>query len=188
MRSNYEDPDFYFTIHDLWVNVQPLYKQLFTYVRQKLIKQYGETIFRRDGPIPAHLLGNMWGQNWRGIFDIIYKEELETPDVTREMIKQGYTTQRIFQAAEEFFTSLGLLPMTPEFWRNSMLQKPNDIHTQCTPSAWDFCNNIDFRIKQCTHITIEDYINSHYEMTHVQYYMHYSGQPFTYREAPNPGT
>lgn len=108
----------------------------------------------------------MWGQNWRNILDIV-KPYSETPDVTGEMMKQGYTPTKIFQVAEEFFTSLGLPPMSPEFWRNSIIQKPNDAYTQCSASAWDFCNLIDFRIKQCTQITLEDFINSHHEMTHI---------------------
>lgn len=52
---------------------------------------------------------------------------------------------RIFQMAEEFFTSLGLKPMPPEFWRFSMLDRPKNRKVQCTASAWDFCNRIDFR-------------------------------------------
>lgn len=47
--------------------------------------------------------------------------------------------------AEEFFTSLGLKAMPPEFWRYSMIEKPLDRRVQCTASAWDFCNRIDYR-------------------------------------------
>lgn len=145
MRAIYEDADFFFTVQDLWTQIQPLYKQLFTFVRKGLVKRYGDKIIRSDGPIPAHLLGNMWGQNWRNIFDLIKPGGTEIPDVTGEMIKQGFTPLKIFQIAEEFFTSMGMSPMSPEFWRNSMLQRPTDMHVQCTASAWDFCNNIDFR-------------------------------------------
>jgi peptidyl-dipeptidase A len=166
MRELYEDPDFFFTVQDLWQQVGGLYKQLFTFVRSGLYRHYGPRVLRRDGPIPAHLLGNMYGQNWRNILDII-KPQNEMPDITGEMIKQGYTPMKIFQVAEEFFTSLGLPPMSPEFWRNSILQKPNDVYTQCSASAWDFCNLLDFRIKQCTQISLEDFINSHHEMTHI---------------------
>lgn len=185
MRAVYEDPDFFFTVQDLWTKVQPLYKQLFTFVRRALYLKYGDQVMRPDGPIPAHILGNMWSQNWRNVIDLI-KPYPETPDVTGEMIKQGYTPTKIFQVAEEFFTSLGLPPMSPEFWRNSIIQKPNDVYTQCAASAWDFCNLIDFRIKQCTQISLEDFINAHHEMTHIQYYMQYTAQPFIYRESPNP--
>ena len=51
----------------------------------------------------------------------------------------------MFQIAEEFFTSLGMKPMPPEFWRYSMFEKPIDREVKCTPSAWDFCNRIDYR-------------------------------------------
>ncbi|XP_055641071.1 angiotensin-converting enzyme-like isoform X2 [Toxorhynchites rutilus septentrionalis] len=186
MRSLYDDNDFFFTVNDLWTKIQPLYRQLVTFVRKGLVRQYGENVVRKDGPLPAHLLGNMWAQNWRNILDLVKPGQSETPDVTGEMIRQGYTPLKIFQTAEEFFTSIGLSPMTPEFWRNSMLQKSNEIHGQCTASAWDFCNKIDFRIKQCTQVNLEDFVNAHHEMTHVHYYMQYASQPYLYREGPNP--
>lgn len=145
MRSVYEDDDFFFVVQDLWTQTLPLYKQLFTFVRHGLVRKYGTHVVRPDGPIPAHLLGNMWAQNWRSILDVVRREPAETPDVSGEMIRQGFTAQKIFQMAEEFFTSMGLPAMLPEFWRNSMLQKATDPFSQCTASAWDFCNNIDFR-------------------------------------------
>lgn len=52
----------------------------------------------------------------------------------------------MFRVAEEFFTSLGLLPMPPEFWAESMLEKPTDgREVVCHASAWDFYNRKDFR-------------------------------------------
>ncbi|KFB45637.1 AGAP007982-PA-like protein [Anopheles sinensis] len=188
MRSVYEDSDFFFTVDDLWIQLQPLYRQLFTFVRKGLLRQYGEFIIRPDGPLPAHLLGNMWAQNWRHIYALVKPGPVETPDVSGEMVRQGYTPLKMFQTAEEFFTSIGLPPMAPEFWRNSMLQTPADGGGggQCAASAWDFCNKIDFRIKQCTQVTLDDFVNAHHEMTHIQYYMQYASQPFLYREGPNP--
>lgn len=186
MRSFYEDRELFFTVQDLWTKVQPLYRHLFTFVRKGLMRQYGAHVLRHNGPIPAHLLGNMWAQNWKNIFDIVKDRHTETLDVTGEMIKQGYTPMRIFQKAEEFFTSLGMPPMPAEFWRNSILQQTNGSSGKCTATAWDFCNNFDFRVKQCTEISVEDFINTHQQMAHIQYYMHYSSQPFVYREGPNP--
>ncbi len=51
----------------------------------------------------------------------------------------------MFQTAEEFFTSLGLKPMSMEFWRHSMLERPVDREAVCRASAWDFCNRKDYR-------------------------------------------
>lgn len=146
MRSFYDDPDFFFTVQDLWSQVQPLYKQLFTFVRKGLVKFYGDKLIRKDGPIPAHVLGNVWAQDWRNIMDLVNTGRSHIPNISDELIRQGYTPLRIFQAAEEFFTSMGLPPMLPEFWRNSLLQRPSDTFKDCSaPSSWDFCNNVDFR-------------------------------------------
>ena len=60
MRAMHKDPDFFFTVQELWSKVQPLYKKLFTFVRKGLYRQYGDGVVRRDGPLPAHILGNMW--------------------------------------------------------------------------------------------------------------------------------
>ncbi len=52
----------------------------------------------------------------------------------------------MFRVAEEFFTSLGLLEMPPEFWDKAMLEKPADgREVVCHASAWDFYNRKDFR-------------------------------------------
>ncbi|XP_058815382.1 angiotensin-converting enzyme-like isoform X2 [Topomyia yanbarensis] len=186
MRSLYDDSEFFFSVNDLWMKIQPLYKQLVTFVRKGLVRHYGEQVVRKDGPLPAHILGNMWAQNWHSILSLIQPGPSEMPDITGEMVRQGYTPFKMFQTAEEFFTSIGLPPMAPEFWRNSVFQKSNEMYGQCTASAWDFCNKIDFRIKQCTQVSLEDFVNAHHEMTHVQYYMQYASQPFLYREGPNP--
>lgn len=57
MRSSYEDSSFRASVEEIYNQIAPLYKQLFTYVRRKLVQRYGETSVRADGPIPAHLLG-----------------------------------------------------------------------------------------------------------------------------------
>jgi len=51
----------------------------------------------------------------------------------------------MFQKSDEFFTSLGLIPMPKEFWEESMIEKPVGREVICQASAWDFCNGKDFR-------------------------------------------
>ena len=59
---------------------------------------------------------------------------------------QGYTAVKIFEVADDFFTSLNLTAMPQEFWDKSMLEKPQDGRdVVCHASAWDFFNGIDFR-------------------------------------------
>lgn len=52
----------------------------------------------------------------------------------------------MFQEAEKFFTSMGMLSTPPEFWTNSMMERPTDgREVECHASAWDFYNGQDFR-------------------------------------------
>lgn len=54
--------------------------------------------------------------------------------------------ERMFTLAEEFFVSLGLEPMPQSFWRDSMMEKPDDGRdVVCHASAWDFGDGKDFR-------------------------------------------
>ncbi|XKL65405.1 hypothetical protein PGB90_008825 [Kerria lacca] len=186
-RSIYELPDLESELATLWTQVLPLYKHLYTYVRRRLVQYYGTWRIKPDGPIPAHILGNMWAQSWKHIIDIVLPfQGKRRSDFTSEMLRQGYTAHKIFQVAEEFFTSMGMKPMPAEFWRHSMIIKPEDRAVVCKSSAWDFCNGKDYRIKQCTEITMDDLFTTHHEMAHIQYYLQYSSQHLIFRDGPNP--
>ena len=54
-----------------WTQLEPLYRELHTYVRARLIQKYGKAADRADGMIPAQLLGNMWAQEWGNIYDLV---------------------------------------------------------------------------------------------------------------------
>ena len=54
-----------------WAQLEPLYRELHKYVRDRLIAKYGKAAERPDGMIPAQLLGNMWAQEWGNIYDIV---------------------------------------------------------------------------------------------------------------------
>ena len=54
-----------------WTQLEPLYRELHTYVRNRLIAKYGKAAERPDGMIPAQLLGNMWAQEWGNIYDVV---------------------------------------------------------------------------------------------------------------------
>ncbi|CAG5056266.1 unnamed protein product [Parnassius apollo] len=187
MRAAYEDPSFRASAEEVYNQVAPLYKQLHAYVRRRLLQRYSSGGLRADGPIPAHLLGNMWAQNWKSIMDLVMPfPSSPSLDVTSEMLRQGFTPLRMFQMAEEFYTSMGLKALPPEFWRGSMLARPPRAPVQCTASAWDFCNRIDYRIKQCTEVSMQDLVSTHHEMAHIQYYLHYAEQPQLFRDGANP--
>lgn len=94
MRELFEDEYFQQNMAEVMSAITPLYKNLFTYVRSKLIERYGEKI-REDGPLPAHVLGNMWAQNWEGLFELVKPFPASRKlDVTLEMIIQSITPLR----------------------------------------------------------------------------------------------
>uniref|UniRef100_A0A672ZLH9 Angiotensin-converting enzyme n=1 Tax=Sphaeramia orbicularis TaxID=375764 RepID=A0A672ZLH9_9TELE len=187
-RSWYESKNFENDLRELYKTVEPLYLHLHAFVRRQLYNQYGPKYINLKGPIPAHLLGNMWSQTWNNIYSMMIPfPDKPNLDVTDEMDKQGYNATHMFRVAEEFFTSLDLAPMPAEFWSGSMLEKPNDREVVCHASAWDFYNRRDFRIKQCTTVTMEQLSTVHHEMGHVQYYLQYKDQPVGFRRGANPG-
>lgn len=55
----------------------------------------------------------------------------------------------MFQEANIFFTSMGLLPAPPDFWVKSMLERPVDgREVECHASSWNFYKRDDFRCLQ----------------------------------------
>src|SRR5499427_6874918 len=68
-RAKYDMPPDAFTaeLDRLWNQLRPLYLSLHAYVRMKLREKYGDAV-PADGPIPAHLLGNIWAQDWSNIY------------------------------------------------------------------------------------------------------------------------
>lgn len=187
-RSSYDVSNFDIMIDNLYEEIRPLYEDLHTFVRMRLRDFYGEKLTIGDhDPIPAHLLGNMWAQEWDNIIDIVKPfPSAAKIDVTSALIGQNYTVEAMFRLAEEFFKSLGLPPMTNDFWANSVMKKPpQDV--VCHASAWDFHNGHDYRIKMCTKVTSDDLWTIHHEMGHIQYFMAYSHQPDIFRDGANPG-
>ena len=62
----------------LWGQVKPLYEQLHCYTRSRLETKYGNDKGQvAGGLLPAHLLGNMWQQDWGNLWDVLapYSEQ-----------------------------------------------------------------------------------------------------------------
>jgi peptidyl-dipeptidase A len=72
-RAGYDmtPAEFSAELNRAWTQLEPLYRELHTYVRYRLIAKYGAAANRKDGMIPAQLLGNTWAQEWGNIYDIV---------------------------------------------------------------------------------------------------------------------
>ena len=95
-RSNYDMPpdEFAKELDRLWEQVRPLYVSLHAYVRMKLREKYGDAV-PPNGPIPAHLLGNIWAQDWANIYDARSRRRRRRPgfDLT-DILKRARRRRR----------------------------------------------------------------------------------------------
>jgi peptidyl-dipeptidase A len=189
-RSQYDmTPDeFQADIERLWKQVEPLYLELHTYVRRKLIEKYGDTARRPDGMIPADLLGNPWAQEWGNIYDVVAPPSGPLPYDLGAII-EGRSTDapHLVRYGEGFYKSLGFDALPETFWKRSMLSHPRDRDVVCHASAWDIDNVKDVRIKACFQPTADDFVTVHHELGHNYYQMAYRHQPYFFRDGANDG-
>ncbi len=189
-RSNYDMPpdDFRAELDRLWDQVRPLYEPLHCLVRSKLNETYGDAVAPASGPIPAHLLGNMWAQTWANIYPLIAPANADPGfDLTDLLEEKGVDELEMVRYGERFFTSLGFEPLPETFWQRSLFTKPADREVVCHASAWDIDQVDDIRIKMCIERNAEDFSTIHHELGHNFYQRAYSRQPFLFRESANDG-
>jgi len=189
-RSKYDMPpdDFSRELDRLWTQVQPFYRSLHAYVRWKLREKYGPDVVPERGPIPAHLLGNMWSQDWSNIYPLLAPKDADPGfDLTANLKGKGVDAREMVRYGERFFTSLGFAPLPKTFWERSLFTKPRDRDVVCHASAWSLDAVDDLRIKMCIEINEEDFTTIHHELGHNFYQRAYKGQPYLFRDSANDG-
>jgi peptidyl-dipeptidase A len=184
-RSKYDmEPDqFAAEMERLWQQVKPLYDSLYTYTRRKLNEKYGKDIVAEDKPSPAHLLGNMWAQQWGNIYPLLAPAAADRGyDLTQILKARNTDAKQMVRYGETFFTSVGFESLPATFWERSLFTKPSDREVVCHASAWDIDYEKDVRLKMCIQINEEDFSVVHHELGHNYYQVAYAGQPFLFRD------
>jgi peptidyl-dipeptidase A len=172
----------------IWDQVSPLYEALHCHVRARLGEVYGSNVVPADGPIPAHLLGNMWAQNWENIYQMVAPPQTAAGyDLTAILNDQGNDAISMVKTGEAFFSSLGFEKLPDTFWERSLFVKPADRDVVCHPSAWDIDEQDDLRIKMCIDVNAEDFKIIHHELGHNYYQRAYKGESYLYRDSANDG-
>jgi peptidyl-dipeptidase A len=189
-RSNYDMPPDQFAkeVDRLWQQVRPLYVSLHAYVRWKLAEKYGKDVVREGAPIPAHLLGNMWSQEWNNISPLLNPPNSGSgPDVGAALLAKNVDAQGMVRYGEGFFKSLGFEPLPTTFWQRSLFTKPRDRDVVCHASAWDIDFKDDLRIKVCIEPTAEDFTTVHHELGHNFYQRAYDDLSPLFMNSANDG-
>ena len=189
-RAKYDmDPDaFAAELDRLWGQVRPLYESLHCYVRAKLGEHYGAEVMGSGKTIPAHLLGNMWAQEWANVYELVAAGDADPGyDLTALLEERGVDAREMVRYGERFFSSLGFAELPETFWERSLFTKPADREVVCHASAWDVDQIEDLRIKMCIEVTAEDFRTVHHELGHNYYPRAYNELPFLYRNSANDG-
>ena len=189
-RSSYDmKPDeFAAEMERLWQQVKPLYDALYVYTRGQLVKKYGASVVPPNGPIPAHLLGNMWSQEWTNIYPLVAPPSAGAGyDLTKILRDRKTDAKQMVRYGENFFVSLGMQKLPETFWDRSLLLKPADRDVICHASAWNIDAKQDIRIKMCIEINAVDFSTVHHELGHNYYSLAYASQPYLYQDSANDG-
>jgi peptidyl-dipeptidase A len=157
--------------------IKPLHDQLHLYARRKLADRYKQPVPDR---IPAHWVGDFWGQAWPGL--------VETASLDGSL--QNRQPRWIVEQAERFYTSMGMPPLPKAFWVNSDLfpvRADSARKKREQPSAWHI--NLDHDVRGLMSVTpnFHWFETAHNQLGRVYYYLAYSNTkvPIVLREGLN---
>ncbi|CAL8085575.1 unnamed protein product [Orchesella dallaii] len=170
----------------IWDNVKPLYEELHAYIRFKLGERYPSKIKPED-PIPAHLVSNLLGETFEGLFSLL----VPFPNVSIDMdveLKKRFSQdlegiRGMFETANGFFMSMGMMNMSSAYGPKSMLMEPEGKRVSCNPVSYPVGRN-DMRIRMCAEVILQDFMIMHHELGHVQHFL--SKQNGTYFDRLKP--
>ncbi|MEZ4339748.1 MAG: M2 family metallopeptidase [Sandaracinaceae bacterium] len=162
----------------LITETRPLYEQIHCWARYELARRYGvETPPRL---IPAHWIGNRWGQSWPGLVE----------GVNMDALIEGHEPEWLVQQAERFYVSLGFPNLPPSFYELSDLYPVPEGETRrknAHASAWHVDLREDVRSLMSVEANWDWFTTTHHELGHIYYYISYSNPdvPPLLREGAN---
>jgi peptidyl-dipeptidase A len=167
--------------------------------------------------LPAHLLGNMWQQDWSNLWDMMAPypnagdlnvtaklEDIATQDYNLALAQHDgsptaqdladmrqfgrlATAKHMTERAQDFYTSLGMQKLPESYWERTQFIHPRDRDVQCHASAWDMNMAGDVRTKMCIKPNEEDFTTIYHELGHVYYYLAYNKLPPLFQTGAHDG-
>jgi len=162
----------------LITEVRPLFEQVHCWARHELAQRYGVDDVPRL--IPAHWIGNRWGQSWPGMVD----------GVEMDSMMEGREAEWLVQQAERFYVSMGFPELPESFYERSDLYPVPEGETRqknAHASAWHIDLQSDVRSLMSVEPTWDWFTTTHHELGHIYYYIAYSNPdvPPLLREGAN---
>nr|WP_241093357.1 M2 family metallopeptidase [Xanthomonas sp.] len=219
-RSGYDMPPAQIAAESdrLWTQVKPLYEQLHCYTRGKLHAEYGKDKGEvAGGLLPAHLLGNMWQQDWSNLWDLLQPypgagslditdtlEKQYQSNLSAALARRGgdaspearfmaqreaqlQSAKQMTERAQDFYTSLAMPKLPDSYWSRSQFIKPLERNVVCHASAWDMDMAGDVRTKMCIKPNEEDFTTIYHELGHIYYDLAYNPLPPLFQGGANDG-
>lgn len=158
--------------------LEPLYRQLHTWVKHELARRYGQPVPKR---LPAHWINNRWSQNWTGLVE----------GVDFDPYLKGWAPERIVRSAEAFYVGLGFPALPSSFWTRSDLYpvKPGESRKKnAHASCWHLDLGTDIRSLMSVESNYQWFETTHHELGHGYYFMAYTRPevPPLLRDGANP--
>jgi peptidyl-dipeptidase A len=167
--------------------------------------------------LPAHLMGNMWQQDWGNLWDMLqpyqgagnlditsalqaqYQQDLDAELAkhpgersTSQMAQLEHDAQlavakQMTERAQDFYSSLGMQKLPESYWTKTQFIKPRDRDVVCHASAWDMNMAGDVRTKMCIKPNEEDFTTIYHELGHIYYDLAYNKQPPLFQNGAHDG-
>jgi peptidyl-dipeptidase A len=143
---------------------RPLFLELHTWTKHELAAKYKKPVPKM---IPAHWLGNRWGQSWPGLVEAANLDTLFAAKTPDWIVKQ----------AESFYTSMGFPALPEVFWAKSDLYAvPRDSTRKKNSHASAWHIDLEHDVRSLMSVTPNDrwFATTHHELGHIYYYISYT--------------
>ncbi|MEQ8339361.1 MAG: M2 family metallopeptidase [Cyclobacteriaceae bacterium] len=145
----------------------PLYRELHTYARYELARQYG--VSEVPDYLPAHWAPNRWGQDWGPMIKV------EGIDIDSALANKS--PEWVVKEGEKLYVSLGFPELPDTFWEKSSLYPyPPDsaVKKNNHASAWHMDLQDDVRSLMSVEPNEKWFQTSNHELGHIYYYISYT--------------
>ncbi|XP_068201870.1 angiotensin-converting enzyme-like [Palaemon carinicauda] len=181
-----DDEDVRAMVRSLFKQVSPLYTLLHAYVRHFLVGRHGRTLVDPEGPIPVYLLGDLWGQNWQSLLDLIIPNGAEETNSSKLTTNGDISPRMIVKEEEKFFEGLGFPQLPDKFWSSSVFGTSEiPPNATCQSRALDMFHHGDYRLLLCENELAGIQESAYHELGHIHYFHAYSNLPAIFRDGAN---